>query len=377
MVDVSDAAAVEAFAEQVCATHGVPDIVVNNAGIGVAGAFLDTPAEQFDRVLDVNLGETVNGCRSFARRLVDRGAGGHIVNVASMAAYAPLSSLNAYCTSRGGGLHVLRLLRAELDAAGIGLTTICPGVVNTNIVSATGSMPQNCNSAVAKPARATGADVRVARLPAGEGRCRHPVGGAQEQADPPGDAGGLSAVRNLADTAAGALHRSRESGLVTSVHWFAASPLLTLFVCIGLGGVFGRIRFGPVSFGPAGALFVALALSAIEPKAALPPIVTTLSLCVFCYMVGIAAGPAFIGAIRTDWRPVVVSLTAILAMAGAGPADRPAVRVRHRHHRRRLLRGRHRDGGTRRGPGAVGRWGSDPSAAGHRIRRRLPRSPSC
>ena len=102
------------------------------------------------------------------------------------------------------------------------------------------------------------------------------------------------------------------------MRWFAESPLLTLFVCIGLGSVFGRIRFGPVSFGPAGALFVALALSALEPKAALPPIVTTLSLCVFCYMVGIAAGPAFIGAIKTGWRPVVVSLTAIIAMAAAG-----------------------------------------------------------
>jgi putative transport protein len=102
------------------------------------------------------------------------------------------------------------------------------------------------------------------------------------------------------------------------VHWFAESPLLTLFTCIGLGSVFGRIRFGPVSFGPAGALFVALALSALEPKAALPPIVTTLSLCVFCYMVGIAAGPAFIGAIRTGWRPVVVSLAAIIAMAVSG-----------------------------------------------------------
>lgn len=51
LVDVADADAVERFAEQVCAAHGVPDIVVNNAGIGVAGAFLDTPAEQFDRVL--------------------------------------------------------------------------------------------------------------------------------------------------------------------------------------------------------------------------------------------------------------------------------------------------------------------------------------
>lgn len=102
------------------------------------------------------------------------------------------------------------------------------------------------------------------------------------------------------------------------MHWFAESPLLTLFVCIGLGSVFGRIKFGPVSFGPAGALFVALALSAIQPEAALPPIITNLSLCVFCYMVGIAAGPAFIGAIRTGWRPVVVSLLAVLAMAGSG-----------------------------------------------------------
>ena len=99
---------------------------------------------------------------------------------------------------------------------------------------------------------------------------------------------------------------------------FAESPLLTLFLCIGLGSVVGRIKFGPVSFGPAGALFVALALSAIQPKAALPPILTNLSLGVFCYMVGIAAGPAFIGAIRTGWRPVVVSLMAVLAMAGTG-----------------------------------------------------------
>jgi NAD(P)-dependent dehydrogenase (short-subunit alcohol dehydrogenase family)/pimeloyl-ACP methyl ester carboxylesterase len=137
-VDVADADAVERLAEQVCAEHGVPDIVVNNAGIGVAGAFLDTPAEQFDRVLDVNLGGVVNGCRAFAGRLVERGTGGHIVNVASMAAYAPLSSLNAYCTSKAAVYMFSDCLRAELAAAGVGLTTICPGLINTNIVSTTG-----------------------------------------------------------------------------------------------------------------------------------------------------------------------------------------------------------------------------------------------
>jgi NAD(P)-dependent dehydrogenase (short-subunit alcohol dehydrogenase family)/pimeloyl-ACP methyl ester carboxylesterase len=137
VLDVSDAAAVEAFAERVSAEHGVPDIVVNNAGIGQAGGFLDTPAEQFDRVLDVNLGGVVNGCRSFGRRLVERGTGGYIVNVASMAAYAPLQSLSAYCTSKAAAYMFSDCLRAELDAAGIGLTTICPGVINTNIVNTT------------------------------------------------------------------------------------------------------------------------------------------------------------------------------------------------------------------------------------------------
>ena len=136
-LDVADADAVESFAERVCAAHGVPDIVVNNAGVGQAGFFLDTPAEEFDRVLDINFGGVVNGCRSFARRLVERGTGGHIVNVASMASYTPVNVMNAYCTSKAAVYMFSDCLRAELDSAGIGLTTICPGVIGTNIVETT------------------------------------------------------------------------------------------------------------------------------------------------------------------------------------------------------------------------------------------------
>jgi NAD(P)-dependent dehydrogenase (short-subunit alcohol dehydrogenase family) len=136
-VDVADATAVESFAETVCAQHGVPDIVVNNAGVGHVGFFLDTPAEEFDRVLDINFGGVVNGCRSFAKRLVERGTGGHIVNVASMASYSPVNVMNAYCTSKAAVFMFSDCLRAELDAAGIGLTTICPGVVGTNILETT------------------------------------------------------------------------------------------------------------------------------------------------------------------------------------------------------------------------------------------------
>ncbi len=137
VLDVSDADAVERFAQQVCAEHGVPDIVVNNAGVGQAGEFLNTPANQWERVLDINLGGVVNGCRAFGRRLVERGTGGHIVNVASMAAYSPSKTLNAYCTSKAAVYMFSDCLRAELDTAGVGLTTICPGTTDTNMLANT------------------------------------------------------------------------------------------------------------------------------------------------------------------------------------------------------------------------------------------------
>jgi NAD(P)-dependent dehydrogenase (short-subunit alcohol dehydrogenase family) len=88
-------------------------------------------------VLNINFGGVVNCCRSFGRRLVDRGAGGHVVNVSSMAAYSPQQSMNAYATSKAAVFMFGDCLRAELDQAGIGLTTICPGVIDTNIVHTT------------------------------------------------------------------------------------------------------------------------------------------------------------------------------------------------------------------------------------------------
>ncbi len=120
----------ERCAEQVCAAHGVPDVVVNNAGVGHGGRFLQTPAERYDRVLDGNFGGVVNCCRSFGRRLVERGTGGHIVNVASMAAYTPARAMNAYPTSKAAVFMFSDCLRAELAAAGIGLTTVCPGTID-------------------------------------------------------------------------------------------------------------------------------------------------------------------------------------------------------------------------------------------------------
>ena len=136
-VDSSDGEAVTRFAEQVRANHGVPDIVVNNAGIGITGPFLHMSEKDWERVVDVNLWGVIHGCRAFAPMMVEQSEGGHIVNVASAAAYTPSKILSAYATTKAGVLMLSECLRAELAVEGIGVTAVCPGLVNTNITNTT------------------------------------------------------------------------------------------------------------------------------------------------------------------------------------------------------------------------------------------------
>ncbi|MFI0368657.1 SDR family oxidoreductase [Actinomadura sp. 1N219] len=132
-VDVSDPAAMEDFAKSVLHDHGVPDVVVNNAGIGMAGSFFDHTADDWRRVLDVNLWGVIHGSRLFAAQMVERGHGGHIVNTSSAAAFTPSRALPAYATSKAAVLMLSECLRAELKGKGIGVSAVCPGIVNTNI----------------------------------------------------------------------------------------------------------------------------------------------------------------------------------------------------------------------------------------------------
>ncbi|MEU9149306.1 SDR family oxidoreductase [Streptomyces sp. NPDC048417] len=133
--DVSDEQAMEKLAERVHREHGVLDVLVNNAGIGLSGSFLTTTTEDWRKILDVNLWGVIHGCRLFGARMADRGQGGHIVNVASAAAFQPSRVLPAYSTSKAAVLMLSECLRAELAAQRIGVTAICPGIVNTNITS--------------------------------------------------------------------------------------------------------------------------------------------------------------------------------------------------------------------------------------------------
>ncbi|CAM5596647.1 SDR family oxidoreductase OS=Streptomyces alboniger OX=132473 GN=CP975_17355 PE=3 SV=1 [Streptomyces alboniger] len=134
-VDVSDEQAMEKLAEKVAGEYGIVDVLVNNAGIGLSGSFLDTGTEDWRKVLDVNLWGVIHGCRLFGRQMAERGQGGHIVNTVSAAAFQPSKALPAYSTSKAAVLMLSECLRAELAGRDIGVSAICPGIVNTNITS--------------------------------------------------------------------------------------------------------------------------------------------------------------------------------------------------------------------------------------------------
>jgi len=136
-LDVTDGAAIEALAAKVGAEHGAPTIVVNNAGIAMAGSFLDTTDEDWEQILRVNLWGVIRGSRAFARLMVDNGEVGHIVNVASAAAFTPSRTIAAYATTKAAVLMLTESLRAELADQGIGVSAICPGFIDTGIATAT------------------------------------------------------------------------------------------------------------------------------------------------------------------------------------------------------------------------------------------------
>ncbi|MEV0978772.1 SDR family oxidoreductase [Streptomyces sp. NPDC049915] len=134
-VDVSDEQAMEKLAQKVAVEYGVVDVLVNNAGIGLSGSFFDTTPDDWRKVLNVNLWGVIHGCRLLGRQMAERGQGGHIVNVASAAAYQPSRALPAYSASKAAVLMLSECLRAELAEQAIGVSAICPGFVNTSITS--------------------------------------------------------------------------------------------------------------------------------------------------------------------------------------------------------------------------------------------------
>lgn len=135
VLDVADSAAFEKVAALIKDEFGVPDVVVNNAGICRVGSFLDHSPQDWQRVLGVDLSGVVYGSLLFGAQMSERGGGGHIVNIASLAAWTPARWASSYCAAKAGVRMLSESLRAELASENIGVTAVCPGAINTSIYS--------------------------------------------------------------------------------------------------------------------------------------------------------------------------------------------------------------------------------------------------
>lgn len=135
VLDVTDADAVRALAAAVEAGGGAPDVLINNAGIGYLGRFLDSDLAHWRRVLDVNVMGVVHGCHAFLPSMLAAGGPRHVLNVASSAGNFPVPSMAAYAASKFAVNGLTEVLRMELADTPIRFTTVCPGVIDTPIVT--------------------------------------------------------------------------------------------------------------------------------------------------------------------------------------------------------------------------------------------------
>lgn len=136
-VDVAEAAEVEALIGHTVERAGRLDYLFNNAGIGIGGPIGKLTLEDWDRAINVNLRGVIHGVRSAYPIMLCQGFG-HIVNTASTGGLIPTPGTVAYSAAKHGVVGLSTSLRAEVAAAGIRVSVLCPGLVRTAILAGGG-----------------------------------------------------------------------------------------------------------------------------------------------------------------------------------------------------------------------------------------------
>jgi short-subunit dehydrogenase len=133
--DVRDVAAVAAAARDFIARHGVPDLVVANAGIS-HGTLTEDAADirTFAEILEVNVLGMVNTFHPFIGPMRERG-GGTLAGIASVAGFRGLPGAGAYSASKAAAIRYLEALRVEMRPGGVRVVTICPGYVASEMTA--------------------------------------------------------------------------------------------------------------------------------------------------------------------------------------------------------------------------------------------------
>lgn len=132
-MDVSDNASVQAGLDQMEAEVGLPGVIINNAGVGCDAPFLQLTEEDWDNTLDINLKGTFLVSQSLAKRLVEHGDGGTIINIASILGERVAGNVAPYATSKAGMIQLTKTMALELARYQIRVNAIAPGYVETEL----------------------------------------------------------------------------------------------------------------------------------------------------------------------------------------------------------------------------------------------------
>ncbi len=131
--DVTDESQVRALADYVHEKHEAIDVLVNNAGVVMAGFLTEVETADWRRLHELNVMGVVHGCKSFLPRMIARGQGGHVVNMASASGLIGLRGMSTYTATKFAVVGLSESLRSELRRSRIGVSVICPGYVKTPI----------------------------------------------------------------------------------------------------------------------------------------------------------------------------------------------------------------------------------------------------
>jgi len=134
-LDVTDVASIDACVAEVVTELGGIDILINNAGMNVQASAVDLLPEDFDRVMDTNMRGAFFMATRVGARMIARGQGGSIINVASIGAHTVLPGLATYCMSKAAVAMMTRSLAHEWARHKINVNAICPGFIETELNS--------------------------------------------------------------------------------------------------------------------------------------------------------------------------------------------------------------------------------------------------
>jgi NAD(P)-dependent dehydrogenase (short-subunit alcohol dehydrogenase family) len=135
MCDVRHLDEVVHLADEAFRLLGQVDVVFSNAGIVVAGPIAQMTHEDWRWTIDIDLWGSIHAVEAFLPRLLEQGKGGHIAFTASFAGLIPNVGLGTYCVAKYGVVALAETLAREVKNNGIGVSVLCPMVVETKLVA--------------------------------------------------------------------------------------------------------------------------------------------------------------------------------------------------------------------------------------------------